>query len=90
MHPNIGIVHTCRHSDSISMRPDGLNTLTCQFDDINDSHRDRLLGPVTWNPDLIWPTLHYAYVYIYGLSTLQSPLALHGCFNSLPILPSGI
>ena len=52
MHPDILILRTCIRSDSLSMRLDNHNTLTCQSVDTNYSPRDPLISPVTWNP--IW------------------------------------
>ena len=46
MHPYRGIVHTDIHTDGIPTRPDGLNTLTCQFSGTKDAPRDPLFHPV--------------------------------------------
>ena len=38
-----------RCSDGLSMRPDDPNTLTCQYAYINDTPKDPIYGPDTWN-----------------------------------------
>ena len=63
MHPDREIVRTNRRSDGLSTRPDDPNTLTHQSAGTNNTCRDLLLGPVTWNPVLQGPI----YVYGYGL-----------------------
>ena len=73
MRPDRLIVCTYRGSDGLSMRPDDHNTLPCQSYNTNDSPREPLHGPVTWNPDRTRPysTLHYVNIYAYshGIST---------------------
>ena len=90
MHPDRGIVHTYIKSYGISTRPDVPNNLTCLSSPTKYAPMDHLLGPITWNPVRVRPNIRYAYVYIYGLPTSQSPRSLCCWFNSPPILPSNI
>ena len=66
MHPDRGIVCTYRRSDSIYTIPDDHKNLNHQSNDMNDSPRDPLHGPVTWNPARTRP-----------YSTLRLRLRLH-------------
>ena len=57
MHPDVGIIRTYRRSDSLSTRPDDLNTLTCQSASRNDALRDPPHGPGTQNHASFMDTL---------------------------------
>ena len=50
MQPDRRIVRTHRRSDGLSTIPNDQNTLTRQSADTNDTPRDPICRPVTWNP----------------------------------------
>ena len=59
MHPDREIGRMYRWSDGLSTRPDDLNTFTLQSSGTNNTARDLLHGPVTWN--------HYRFAYMLSL-----------------------
>ena len=75
MSPDVGIINKYRWSDRLYTGTDNPNTLTRQSATMNDTPRDPLHGPVTWNPSR---TRHY--------STLL--LRLHLRINSFTITSS--
>ena len=100
MHPDRGTVRTYRRSDGLSTRTNSQNTFICQSTDTNDSPRDLLHGPITWNPPRTRPysklLLRLRLFLCLRLRPRaspppsQSPRALHRCLKSPPIVTSGI
>ena len=88
VHPDRGIVRTDRLSDDLSTRPDKLNTLIHQSPSTDDSLREPLHYPVTWNPSHTRPVSTHTFL----ASLLQTglPWALRCCIKSPPINASGI
>ena len=96
MHPYIGIVCTYIQSDGLSTIAYDHNTLTRKSENTDNSPRDPLHGPVTWNPAWKQPYCMSTSMSMYtstacaSLTPSQSPQSLQHFVKSMPIIASGI